>query len=153
MISMTLFPAGLRLSALAMMVPLGLSGGLAPERPAGFPFEAARDTTPRTVRGYTGLVIGAIRTSRLSGATVVDDSVRNPVVMRVAKDSPAERVGLMPGDVILEVNGENILTTAIRLAQLTPGARYTVRVRRNDGELEVTLVPGPERPPAPRSSG
>jgi S1-C subfamily serine protease len=82
-----------------------------------------------------------------------DADVEGAKVAQVLDDSPAAKVELNPGDVIVAVNGQQVLgaddLTAL-VAQQTAGARVTLRVKRGDGalEIEAALV---ERPIAPTS--
>ncbi len=68
-----------------------------------------------------------------------------PVVITPMDDSPALEVGILPGDVILEVDGKSTegIDTA-RLEELLPGApgtSVTLRLRRPDGaERTVTVT-------------
>jgi serine protease Do len=65
-------------------------------------------------------------------------------VIRVDPESPAERAGIRPGDVLVEANGRS-LQSAIewegRLLDLPTGAGLTVVVRRDDSTFERTLTP------------
>ncbi len=65
------------------------------------------------------------------------------VVAKVAKDSPAERAGLQPGDVIVAVDGRPVknaseLRTAIGLMRV--GKRVHLKVVRDGRELTLTAV-------------
>jgi serine protease Do/serine protease DegQ len=72
------------------------------------------------------------------------DSQSGVVISRVEADSPAERAGLLPGDVVLELNGRRIRDSdAMRnaIGLLRVGQKITVRFIR-DGEertLEATI--------------
>jgi C-terminal processing protease CtpA/Prc len=88
---------------------------------------------------------GGTLTARIVGTTVVKNGEPDVVIVRVDKDSPAERAGLAAGDVILEVDGLSVHDEAVRFV-FSPGVSYTLRVRRGQQEIEVTLLPGPPRP-------
>lgn len=101
------------------------------------PFPTVRQPTPAQPRGWTGFSIRFAMTMGPAGA-----SNEQPLVIgTVAAGSPAERAGLAPGDVILEVDGRD--ARAPGAMRLRPGIRYTFRIRRGDQEREVALVPIP----------
>lgn len=101
------------------------------------PVPTVRQSAPAQPRGWTGFTIRFAMTMGLAGATE-----EQPLVIgTVAAGSPAQRAGLAPGDVILEVNGRDARREGAML--LRPGTRYTFRIRRGDEEREVALVPIP----------
>jgi S1-C subfamily serine protease len=92
-------------------------------------------------RGYTGFDF-------LVTATMGPDhrvTPGYPVVRTVQAGSPAERAGLAPEDVILEVNGKDVAREPGALFA-EPGVKYLFRIRRGGEEREIILVPLP-RPP------
>jgi S1-C subfamily serine protease len=69
---------------------------------------------------------------------------RGALVTRVFGDSPADKAGIRPGDVITSVNGANVdsregFTTLTSTA--TAGERLTVNVRRESESLQLSLTP------------
>lgn len=66
------------------------------------------------------------------------------VVVKVIKNSPAEKVGLQQGDMIIEVDSKvtkNLLPSEFaRLLTGQPGTSVTLKVGRNGQEFEVTIV-------------
>ncbi|MBW3540242.1 MAG: PDZ domain-containing protein [Planctomycetes bacterium] len=79
------------------------------------------------------------------------------VVSKVALDSPAARLGLREGDMLLEIAGERVSTVAeaYRLIhELDPGAKAQVTVQREGIEKGLVLeIPRDERPNGRRTSG
>lgn len=80
------------------------------------------------------------------GATV-SDSTGEVTIVAPFRDSPAERAGIRPGDVILEVDGEPIVgwtqTQAVQIIRGPQGTKVTLKVRHTDGTEEVlTIVRG-----------
>ncbi len=72
-------------------------------------------------------------------------------VERVMPDTPAEKAGLRPGDVIMAVDGERVTpgrSLADLIARYRPGDEVTLTVRRGNEvlELRVRLEEHPERP-------
>jgi regulator of sigma E protease len=66
-----------------------------------------------------------------------------PIVGSIAEDSPAEAVGLQPGDEVLEVNGQPVSKwDEVHFAFVTsPGRPVSLVLRRDEAEQEVVLVP------------
>jgi serine protease Do len=69
---------------------------------------------------------------------------RGARVMRVDPGSPAERAGIVPGDVIVETNGRSLQSPIEwegRLLDLPTGAELTLVVQRDGATFEHTLIP------------
>jgi S1-C subfamily serine protease len=101
---------------------------------------SARALTGRK-RGYTGFDFNV--TATMGPDHRVTPSY--PVVRTVQPGSPAEKSGLAPEDVILEVNGKDVAREPGALFA-EPGVKYLFRIRRGGEEREIILVPLP-RPP------
>jgi len=60
------------------------------------------------------------------------------------KDSPAEKAGIKPGDVILKVDGKSVegmaLTDAVMLIRGPAGTKVTLTIKRGDSQVEVTVT-------------
>ncbi|HEY6642591.1 S1C family serine protease [Povalibacter sp.] len=105
------------------------------------------------VRGVIGDIIefGQVRRGWL-GVHVVGDTSRRfsaPVIGLVDPGSPAERAGLRPGDLILELNGRPVLTDQEALTQtaaMRPGSDIEIRFRR--GQSIMTARATLEQRPA-----
>ena len=72
------------------------------------------------------------------------DRPRGALIAQVGKESPAERAGLLSGDVIVEFDGEDIETSADLphiVGLIAPGTRCTVNIIRDGSEqtLEVEV--------------
>ena len=76
-----------------------------------------------------------------------------PLVETVQPDSAARAAGVLPGDVILSVNGTEIVTfpQLREIVGASDGAALTVRLLRDGAEIEVTLMP--RRVDLPRAEG
>lgn len=76
-----------------------------------------------------------------------------PLVETVQPDSAARAAGLLPGDVILSVNGTEIVTfpQLREIVGASDGAALTVRLLRDGTETEATLTP--RRVDLPRAEG
>ena len=93
-------------------------------------------------RGRLGVSVQEV-TPELARAFKLD-STSGVVISRVETDSPAERAGLLPGDVVLEVNGRRIRDSdAMRnaIGLLRVGQKITVHIIRDGTEqtLEATI--------------
>jgi len=77
-----------------------------------------------------------------------DEDGTGPLEIRVAADSPADEAGLMDGDVITAINGEEVDQSNLRetYSQYRPGDTITVDVLRDDETLsfDVTLIARPD---------
>ncbi|WP_454685036.1 DegQ family serine endoprotease [Ancylobacter moscoviensis] len=111
------------------------------------PLQPAPETTPREEVTLSGR-------SPLTGATVVNlspavveemrtiDADKGVVVTAVAENTPAERTSLRAGDVILEVNGVAVETTAdLVRATAKPARMWRITVQRG-GRTLTAMVPG-----------
>ncbi|MBS7540855.1 Do family serine endopeptidase [Ancylobacter lacus] len=111
------------------------------------PLVAAPETTPRDEITLSGR-------SPLTGATVVNlspavmeemrtlDADKGVVIAAVAEGSPADDINLKAGDVILEVNGVPIATTAdLDNATRTPSRIWRITLKRG-GRTISAVLPG-----------
>ncbi|HMO94477.1 MAG TPA: S41 family peptidase [Tepidiformaceae bacterium] len=77
------------------------------------------------------------------GATV-SDATGEVTIIAPFRDSPAERAGIRPGDVILEVDGQSIAgwtqTQAVQIIRGPQGTQVTLKVRHTDGTEEVITI-------------
>jgi len=66
-----------------------------------------------------------------------------PTIASVEKDGPADRAGLLPGDMILTAAGAAITSSqaARALGALDPGETIALEVRRGDRILEISIAP------------
>ncbi|MDJ0760267.1 MAG: trypsin-like peptidase domain-containing protein [Woeseiaceae bacterium] len=100
----------------------------------------------RVVRGWLGLEPDDL--SRAERNLLGLESNRGILLYEVYEDGPAARANLMPGDVILEINGEPIQSqrqALLIVAGTQPGETVELRVWRNGNEYQTSVVAG-ERP-------
>jgi Do/DeqQ family serine protease len=111
----------------------------------------ALEPAPETVPRDEVLLQGR---SPLSGATVVNlspavieemrtiDAIKGVVILMVEEGSPAERTSFRPGDVIMEINGTPIVTTAdLQRITRVPARSWRVTLQRG-GRVISALLPG-----------
>ena len=76
------------------------------------------------------------------------------IVAGVLQGGPADKAGIRPGDVLLDVNGEAITDTTRLLnviAQIKPGTDAKVHLERKNRDMEINVLIG-KRPPPPKPS-
>lgn len=70
-----------------------------------------------------------------------------PTIISVDPNSPAEKAGILPGDVLLAYNGRDVVNNDFNLTQLLrPDTKVTITVRRGGDtkEISATVARGPE---------
>jgi serine protease DegQ len=80
---------------------------------------------------------------------------KGTIVAGVLQGGPADKAGIKPGDVLLDVNGQEITDTTRLLnviAQIKPGTDAKIRLMRKNKEMQVDVMIG-KRPPPPKASG
>lgn len=135
----TLFFALLLVPAAAECAAAQASAARAAGSAAAMP---AQSPQARRARVFTGLDIRFAVSVSPDGR----DTRAYPVVRSVAPDSPGQQAGILPGDVITEVNGRD--SREDRVLWLEPGVQYVLRIRTGDQEREAVIVPLPPRAPA-----
>jgi uncharacterized protein (TIGR03067 family) len=63
----------------------------------------------------------------------------------VLPDSPAKKAGLMAEDLVLQVGGNDVgelLATVKAIQQVEPGSELTLRIKRDDKEMDIKLKAG-----------
>ncbi len=104
-------------------------------------------------RGYIGVqtqgvsseVAEALKSAKTSGVLIAG----------VERDGPAEKAGVKAGDVLLAVNAVPTPDTATMLdtvADLKPGSQASLKLRRDQKELDLQVTVG-KRPPVQRRRG
>lgn len=107
--------------------------------------------TGSVTRGWIGVeaqeITPEIADSFRLGST---DGVLLAVILR---GGPADRAGLKPGDILLAIEGTPIKDTSSMLnlaAALVPGKPASIRLRRNNKEIEIQIVVGKRPTPQRR---
>ena len=103
--------------------------------------------TVRKPEGWLGVVTTGVQMlDRRGDGTTYVRFLEPPVVASVDPGSPAERIGVRAGDVLLELGGRRLLQSSIAFAELLrPGERIQVKLQR--GGETVTLMPMVEPSP------
>jgi serine protease Do len=106
------------------------------------------ETSGHVVRGYLGVEAQRIAAPMASALNLPQENGGKPkgaLVATVQPDSPAERAGLKPGDVIETVNGHTIAdprALAVEIADIKPGSAATVGVLRNGNAQNFSVTIG-----------
>lgn len=97
--------------------------------------------------GWLGVATTGVQMlDRQVDGTKVVSFLEPPVVASVDPGSPAERVGVRAGDVLLEIGGQRLLHGSVVFSELLrPGAKVTVKLQR--GSEVFTLLPTVEAAP------
>lgn len=71
------------------------------------------------------------------------------IIAGVLRDSPADKAGIKPGDILIAIEGKPVTDTTEMLnliAQLTPGnkAKFTILRRNQESEMQVTIGKRPK---------
>jgi serine protease Do len=109
----------------------------------------------RVVRGYMGIRPQAVD-ERLMKAMALTDT-RGVLIAEVVEGAPAEKAGLVAGDVIVAVNGtktEGVEQFRMQIAELAPGTNVTVDLVRDGKRLtkSVRLTEFPDNQVAAQSA-
>lgn len=105
-------------------------------------------TDGRVVRGWIGVSANEL-TPELAQAAGVNVK-QGVIITGVLKNSPAEKAGILPGDVITHVDGHpipNIQSLLTSIAELKPGQPTPLSMVRRSNTSEVNITPA-ERPTA-----
>ena len=99
-------------------------------------------------RGWLGVTLqGQLTVAQQGNGPAVYMYGQHPRVESVEPGSPAEKAGLVSGDVIVALGGRDIRTDEVIPTELLrPGVRVPVRVLRSNGEHKVILVRIEPRP-------
>ncbi|GAC1585700.1 MAG: DegQ family serine endoprotease [Sphingomicrobium sp.] len=104
-------------------------------------------------RGYIGLVVQPVSEDIASSLGLSPD--RGEIVAQIAPGLPAERAGILQGDVILRANGQDVSSdnTLSRIVSGVPiGSRLSIEILRGGERKMVTAVVA-ERPPESKLIG
>ena len=95
----------------------------------------------RVIRGYLGVLIQPV-TREIADAFGLDEP-RGALIGDVTPDSPAERAGLVEGDIVLALDGQPIVDSRdlqLEVAQTAPGTEVTLRIFRDGRKRDVALT-------------
>jgi serine protease DegQ len=108
--------------------------------------------TGSVTRGWIGVEVQDI-TAELAESFKLPGS-KGVLIAGVVRNGPAEQAGIRPGDILLEVNGKQVIDSAEMLnvvAEAQPGKEADLALMRNGKNFSVKLIVG--KRPAPRPRG
>ena len=105
------------------------------------------NTRGRVVRGWIGIVTDTVDEARAKSLGLPAAGV---VIVRMASNSPAQRAGLRPGDLILSIDGKtpkDAREVLLRIADTTPGEPLKISWQRgaDKGDTEVVVDEAPQQ--------
>lgn len=78
------------------------------------------------------------------GVQIGEDKDKNIIVTAVFKDSPAEKAGIKPGDILISINGKDSKelgsTGFVKEVKNSESKELKVKYKRDEEEKEVTLI-------------
>ncbi|MBI2437876.1 MAG: DegQ family serine endoprotease [Lentisphaerae bacterium] len=103
--------------------------------------------TGKVTRGYLGVIVQELTTD-LAQSFGLSRS-QGLLVTEVGRDSPAEKAGIKPGDILLEMDGRPLTTASSfrnEFALLALGKEITLKVLRDKKiqTIKMTVVPQPD---------
>jgi len=106
--------------------------------------------TGSVTRGWVGVEVQEITPAVAESFRL--GSTRGALIAGVLRGGPADKAGVKPGDVIVEIDGKPVADPAAMLnlvAALAPGSKTTVKLKRRGRDVEAELVVG--RRPKPQA--
>ena len=96
---------------------------------------------PRQRSGYMGVNLSASATTRRQDGQVYWTFEHYPLIESVEPGSPAERAGLVAGDVLVALDNRDLTANVVPFTQLlVPGKRLVVKVKREGETKSFNLV-------------
>ena len=105
------------------------------------------NTRGRVVRGWIGIATDTVDEARAKSLGLPAAGV---VIVRMTSNSPAQRAGLRPGDLILSIDGKapkDAREVLLRIADTTPGEPLKVEWQRGNekGDTQVIIDEAPQQ--------
>jgi S1-C subfamily serine protease len=114
-----------------------------PEAPrlarGGFAF--SKTMTDATPRGWLGFTADGVQRNWMEADGLYVQHLEYPTVVEVDPDSPAAKVGVKFGDVLLAYDGADLRRNTINLTRLlAPGRTVSVKLRRDGESKDFSIV-------------
>ena len=104
-------------------------------------------------RGWIGVEVQEI-TPQLAESFQIGKT-RGALIAGVLRGGPADKAGVKPGDILVEVEGKPIIDPAAMLniiAALAPGASAKIKLKRQDKDVDTTVTVGRRPKPQARAA-
>jgi Do/DeqQ family serine protease len=102
-------------------------------------------------RGWIGVEVAEL-TPPMAESFKLGATQRGALIAGVLRGGPADKAGVKPGDVLLEIEGRPVADPASMLnlvAALAPGSQAKIKLRRGDKEVDAAVTVGRRpKPPA-----
>jgi len=108
--------------------------------------------TGSVTRGWIGVEVQDI-TAELAESFKLSNT-HGVLIAGIVRGGPADRAGVKPGDILIEVDGKPILDSSAMLnlvAAALPGKAATLKIMRNGAPVTVKLTVGKRPKPRPRT--
>ena len=106
------------------------------------------------IRGYLGIMMQGLNKETRDSVKYKDgDGV---YVRAVVRGSPAQKAGILPGDILIKINNVVIKDERMGLkivAGLIPNQSYPIEIFRKGDFLHFTIAPGERKQPQPAEKG
>lgn len=123
---------------------LGLPGniGIGFAIPSNIAKDVIKDlmTKGEVERGYLGIYYQEVTQDMAEGLGI--EAAGGVIVSQVVKDSPAEKVGIKEGDIILEFNGSDVTFSQFpfMVSRTTIGSKVKIKVFRNGETITLNVL-------------
>ncbi|XP_056283170.1 serine protease HTRA2, mitochondrial-like [Pseudoliparis swirei] len=133
-----------------MKVTAGISFAIPSDRVTLFLEQAANKKNSwfgesKTKRRYIGVMMLTLTPSIIEELKLRDpsfpDVTRGVLIHRVISGSPANRAGMLPGDIVGEINGVKVNTSEEIYQSVRSGDKITMVVQRGDELLQLHMTP------------
>jgi len=81
-------------------------------------------------------------------------TARGSLIAGILRNSPADRAGLKPGDILLEINGREVTDSSTMLnliSALKPEKPATLKIMRDQNEMNIAITVGKRPRPQPQA--
>lgn len=99
----------------------------------------------KVVRGFLGVVLNAQEVDEDMAASFGLDKAAGVLIAEVVEDSPAEKAGLNNGDIVLELNDEEVENNSWfrnKVALIEPGEKAILKVFRSGESVDLVVEIG-----------
>jgi len=103
-------------------------------------------------RGWIGVEVQELSPTQAESFKL--GTARGALIAGVLRGGPADKAGMKPGDVLVEVQGKPVADPAGMLnliAALEPGQSAKVRLKRQGKDVDATVTVGRRPKPQPRA--